>query len=106
MQSRIKLIREAQEETPEKFARLLGIHPDWLFMAETTLDSTDIPYEIIEKIHTMYRIPEKFILGYPYTVRKDYLQWHADEQQDYLRANPKMKIVLTAVFGYCEYLES
>ena len=75
-------------------------------MAENTLDSTDIPYEIIEKIHIMYRIPEKFILGYPYTVRKDYRHWHADEQQDYLRANPKMKIVLTAIFGYCEYLES
>lgn len=43
MTSRVQFIREAYGQTPEEFAKVLDIHREWLFMAENTLDSSDIP---------------------------------------------------------------
>ena len=103
MKSRIALIREALGKTPESFASLLNIHPEWLFMAENTLDSFDIPDSIISDISARYQLPKEFILGFPYEVTKPLSDWHPDERQDYLKANPKMKIMLTAHFGYCKF---
>ena len=103
MTSRVQLIREAYGQTPEEFAKVLDIHREWLFMAENTLDSSDIPDHIIEKIHLKYNLSKEFILGYPFTVRKPVQSWHPDERRDYMLANKKLQIILTAQFGYCEY---
>ena len=106
MTSRVQLIREAYEMTLEEFAKLLGVHREWIFTAENTMDSSDIPDYIIDEIQSRYLLPRKFILGYPYTVKKPVQHWRPDEKQDYLKATSKMKIVLTAHFGYCEFSDS
>lgn len=103
MQSRIQLIREAYLKSPEDFAKILGIDTNWLFMAENTLDSSDIPEHVIDKIYSTFHIPKKFILGYPYKVRRHFTFWNPDERHEYLKANFKMKKVLTAIFGYCDF---
>lgn len=103
MTSRVQLIREAFNLSREDFAAKLGVHIEYVFMAENALDPNDIPDFIIEKIETLYHVSRKFILGYPYTVRKPVNAWHADERKDYQNATNALKKVLTAHFGYCEF---
>lgn len=105
MQSRIRLIREAYQIKIEDFAKQLGFHREWIFAAENTPDSFDIPEEIIESISAAYYVPKKFILGYPYKLKRPVERWHPDERTDYFNANPKLKRVLTATFGYCDFLD-
>lgn len=106
MQSRVKIIREAYGYTIERFAEIFGVHREWIAMAESALDSSDIPSTLISDISARYQIPKKFILGYPYKLRRQVDFWHPDEKEDYLKANSKMKLVLTAHFGYCDFTES
>ena len=106
MQSRIRLIREAHRLDIETFALQIGVHKEWIFSAENALDSSDIPKEIIEKISATYYVPKKFVLGYPYKLKSPIQNWHSDERKDYMKATPKMRQVLAAMFGYCNFCDS
>lgn len=109
MQSRIQLIREANNLSIEEFASMFKVNREVIFAAENVSDSFDI-YDfapsLIDNISTRYQLPKKFILGYPYKVKKHPSLWHLDERQDYNRADSKMKAFLTAHFGYCDFTES
>lgn len=106
MQSRIRLIREAYGISLEDFASKLGIHREWAFAAENALDSSDIPGEIISKISATYYLPDKFILGCSYKLKMPVTYWHQDQQEDYVNATAKMKPLLAAMFGYCEFTDT
>lgn len=109
MQSRIRLIREAHNLSIEEFASIFKVNREIIFAAENVTDSSDI-YDfapsLIDDISALYQLPKKFILGYPYKVKAHPSSWRLDERQDYNRANSKMKVFLTAHFGYCDFIES
>lgn len=109
MKSRIQLIREANKLSIEEFASIFNVNREVIFAAENVSDSSDI-YDfapsLIDNISARYQLPKKFILGYPYKVKKQPSFWHLDEKQDYNRADAQMRIFLTAHFGYCDFIES